>query len=447
MNLLDPITDILDWLEAVIAQAMTLLKDYLTEAAEKAIEYTQEVLEWLWESTWKLLRISVALLVLAYVGSFAHELTYGPATWSKVLGWGLFVTWLGLAVWVIIKAFLSRSRQVTGAAPLAIWSLVILNFVFMIVIGAVVLLFHYRWRSPVLRTSENILRGSVSRVVGVFAGRSRPTKTREPQSVTTVGPRKIVPGSWMSVESMPAPSKKDEERITLWAERMCVASDRTMIQIGCKGWADSDEPILDKAAEAYLVDDKGKKYDLQTDECEYDRPWFLPAALRRSRKIIAGAVYKCVLSFEEIPGRIERFTLRHPQFKDVVIVPNWFGEAVEAVVRWDVPEEHIAYGRVTKVGGNIVQPRFEMATVSYPLEARRACRAGMVTLSFEVDGSGYVGNIQIVASTSPGFGFEESAVNALRQWHWQPARRDGQQAIGVAGMARFTFLLHGVSSE
>ncbi|OHU84600.1 MULTISPECIES: M56 family metallopeptidase [Pseudoalteromonas] len=56
----------------------------------------------------------------------------------------------------------------------------------------------------------------------------------------------------------------------------------------------------------------------------------------------------------------------------------------------------------------------------YPAEAANAGQTGYVTLQFTIDGRGHTNNIEIVDAQPKGV-FEQSAVNALRQWQYTSA--------------------------
>ncbi|WP_158678066.1 M56 family metallopeptidase [Pseudoalteromonas sp. T1lg23B] len=69
--------------------------------------------------------------------------------------------------------------------------------------------------------------------------------------------------------------------------------------------------------------------------------------------------------------------------------------------------------------GSEVRPimRIEPA---YPSEAANAGQTGYVTLQFTIDGRGHTNNIEVIDAQPQGV-FEQSAINALRQWQYTPA--------------------------
>jgi protein TonB len=62
----------------------------------------------------------------------------------------------------------------------------------------------------------------------------------------------------------------------------------------------------------------------------------------------------------------------------------------------------------------------------YPEIARKAKVAGRVILQAIVRQDGSVGDIQVLSSPGKSFGFDESAVEALRQWRYKPGLQNGK---------------------
>jgi len=62
----------------------------------------------------------------------------------------------------------------------------------------------------------------------------------------------------------------------------------------------------------------------------------------------------------------------------------------------------------------------------YPDHLRRMKMSGQVVLEIEVLGDGSIGAIEVLKSLMPGEGgFDEAAINAVRQWRMQPAKSGG----------------------
>lgn len=63
---------------------------------------------------------------------------------------------------------------------------------------------------------------------------------------------------------------------------------------------------------------------------------------------------------------------------------------------------------------------------AYPDLARKAKIEGMVILQVIVRKDGAVGNITVLRSPSAKLGFEESAIEAVKQWRYKPAMQSGR---------------------
>jgi protein TonB len=66
-----------------------------------------------------------------------------------------------------------------------------------------------------------------------------------------------------------------------------------------------------------------------------------------------------------------------------------------------------------------VQPR-------YPETARMAKIQGMVVLQVVIHKDGSVGDIQVLQSPGAKFGFDASAIAAVRQWRYKPGQQNGK---------------------
>jgi TonB family protein len=73
-------------------------------------------------------------------------------------------------------------------------------------------------------------------------------------------------------------------------------------------------------------------------------------------------------------------------------------------------------------GGEVLEPAVLRSKVSpvYPEEARRAGIQGSVILEVAIDAAGRVTEVQVVRGLP--YGVSESAVEAVRRWHYRPAR-------------------------
>ena len=101
------------------------------------------------------------------------------------------------------------------------------------------------------------------------------------------------------------------------------------------------------------------------------------------------------------------------------------------------PEDTIA---VAGIGGATHPERLAEYYVEpvYPPPAMRAGIRGTVHLDVIVRSDGTVGDITVVDSTRPGFGFEDAAIAAVGRWRYRPALRD-QKPVDVSILVRIDF--------
>ena len=77
---------------------------------------------------------------------------------------------------------------------------------------------------------------------------------------------------------------------------------------------------------------------------------------------------------------------------------------------------------------------------SYTAEAMRAKVQGAVMVEAIVRKDGSVGQVRIVRSLDRTFGLDEEALKAVRNWHFSPGRRQGQN-VAVIVEIELTFTL------
>ena len=83
-------------------------------------------------------------------------------------------------------------------------------------------------------------------------------------------------------------------------------------------------------------------------------------------------------------------------------------------------------GQVYKVGENGVSPPVLMSKTEpqYTKAAHDAHIQGAVQLHLVIDDSGLPQNVTVVKGLDPGL--DENAVDAVRQWRFQPGKKDGK---------------------
>jgi protein TonB len=60
----------------------------------------------------------------------------------------------------------------------------------------------------------------------------------------------------------------------------------------------------------------------------------------------------------------------------------------------------------------------------YPTAAKTVNEASIVSLDLKVDSAGRIGTIKVVSGNNP---FVSSALNAVRQWRYEPAVQNGKK--------------------
>jgi protein TonB len=117
--------------------------------------------------------------------------------------------------------------------------------------------------------------------------------------------------------------------------------------------------------------------------------------------------------------------LREPERKIVLakIDPD-----VEVVI--GAPEPPPVAGGPVRAGlGGVTMPvliESTKRTPLYPELGRKAKLTGSVILEAVVLKDGTVSNIKVLRTPRPGMGFEEAAVDAVKQWRFRPALRNGE---------------------
>jgi TonB family protein len=98
-----------------------------------------------------------------------------------------------------------------------------------------------------------------------------------------------------------------------------------------------------------------------------------------------------------------------------------------------------------KIGGSVTAPRIlSDPEPEYSEEARKAGYSGTCVISITVDTDGKVRDIELERPI--GKGLDEKAIEAVRKWRFEPARKDGE-AVAVRIRVEITFHLDGGGRE
>lgn len=105
------------------------------------------------------------------------------------------------------------------------------------------------------------------------------------------------------------------------------------------------------------------------------------------------------------------------------------------------PPTRTAQDQVFDIGNGVTSPRLthEVKPV-YTQAARDAKIQGLVWLSVVVKKDGTVGDVQVRQSLDTEFGLDDTAVAAMKQWTFEPARRNGE-AVAVRVTVEMSFTL------
>src|SRR6185437_3450790 len=88
-------------------------------------------------------------------------------------------------------------------------------------------------------------------------------------------------------------------------------------------------------------------------------------------------------------------------------------------------------GKVYKIGRDVTSPTLlHKVEPEYTQEARDAKIQGTVILAIEVDATGHVASEHVLRSLDPGL--DRKALEALRQWTFDPAMRKGKPVRVIA---------------
>jgi protein TonB len=70
----------------------------------------------------------------------------------------------------------------------------------------------------------------------------------------------------------------------------------------------------------------------------------------------------------------------------------------------------------------------------YPDDAMRSHRDGTVSMSVTINRAGKVVDVTVTGSLPKNFGFEDAAINAVRQWQYSPALMAGEPVTVILGV-------------
>lgn len=100
-----------------------------------------------------------------------------------------------------------------------------------------------------------------------------------------------------------------------------------------------------------------------------------------------------------------------------------------------------AQDQVFDIGNGVTAPRVtHEVKADYTKQAQEAKVQGFVLLSVVVKNDGAVGDVQVRRSLDTKFGLDDAAVAAMKQWTFEPARRNGEP-VSVRVTVEMSFTL------
>lgn len=97
--------------------------------------------------------------------------------------------------------------------------------------------------------------------------------------------------------------------------------------------------------------------------------------------------------------------------------------------------------KVYRKGDGITMPKVVTEVKpGYTAEAMRAGIQGHLSLAADVLETGVVGDVEVIESLDQVYGLDDQAINALRQWRFEPGTKDGKP-VPVRVDVEFTFKL------
>jgi len=175
---------------------------------------------------------------------------------------------------------------------------------------------------------------------------------------------------------------------------------------------------------------------------------FSPEAAERLRRATAAHIGRPAAIL--IDGRVALVVTVRSPLGDSAMLSGITRDRAEALVRSLIPatrgardagQEGERRRDVVGHGAEGVTPPTLVRQVKpyYTPEAMKAGISGAVWLEAVVETDGTVGDVTVVRSLDSEFGLDDEAINATRQWRFEPGRKDGQPvAVRVAVEMSFT---------
>lgn len=123
----------------------------------------------------------------------------------------------------------------------------------------------------------------------------------------------------------------------------------------------------------------------------------------------------------------------------MAVPASTYADAVQVSATQTKPDQPWPPAGVSRPGGQVTTPKLiHEVKPAYTTNARKARIEGDVVLEAIVQPDGKVGEVRVVRSLDKEHGLDQAAVNALRQWRFEPGKKDGK-AVAVLVEVEMTF--------
>lgn len=304
---------------AALEDFLSVVRKKLKLAAIRTSQYTWRQLKLILWNLLYLFQLAASFWVLALFASTFHELTFLQRKAFTVIGWlGISIVAF-IAIWGLgVVIFRSKSKEPEGKSHIGsqIWTIV---FAFL-ALDLVAICTPYRLHSPLLRSMQisslavtnhfaPFVTGMRSSDLGTHIFQKSELRVSNP---LTSGPQavsvqcKTDDGKTWVTDVRDAP-------LNMWVERAWLENDKTTLDLAVKTWYPSVSAELERADDAYIVDNLGRVYGLSKDSGEY-------TFFRHVHLVLGDQTYRFQLTFHGgLDHQVTYLKIHHPQFEILTV--------------------------------------------------------------------------------------------------------------------------------
>lgn len=192
--------------------------------------------------------------------------------------------------------------------------------------------------------------------------------------------------------------------------------------------------LTELAAKEYekAIADFGRAQSADSSKTSEAQMWMAIAQVRQGHLDAAEALYQTALAAAEpkSPGaatimELHAQLLRQQGRSDEAKTVQSEAAGIRAMQAAEASANKPAGPDVYKIGGEVSPPKVDVKVEpQYTEDARLAGYQGTVLLSIEIGADGVAHNIKVLRALA--FGLDRKAIEAIGQWRFQPATKDGQ---------------------